>query len=383
MIQKSNHRSPFLNPFRSRSLITLLIFGTQCLFLSASSTAARPFQPVADWFDIPDSIELFKVSAVAVDSKGNVYIGHRGDHPILLFDSDGNFIRSQGNTDIPPRRGVVLEPREGENPVLDFRWDPHSPDPSQPMDRKVLVDETLRYLHGMHVDAEDNLWVTDVGRSTVLKYDPNGELETILGDPDNPGPGPRQFNQPTDITLDSRGELYVADGYVNSRVLKFSPSGDWLKSWGKRGNAPGEFNTPHAIAIDEKDILYVSDRANQRIQRFDSEGNFLDEWVDLGLDQPGSGELNDIHWGSDGYLYGGTGRGNKIIALNARGELVEIWGSEPSSPKDITGNISKDPGQFNVIHGLCLDPSGHLYVAEVRGFRVQKFERKLHPGDTN
>jgi len=307
-----------------------------------------------DWLHIPEHIEIVKASGIGVDSRGRIYIGHRGEHPILVFDWNGNFLRGMGNDMIPRRDAIVYHPEPGESAFLEFV----GPDTTRDPHRKVLLEESMRYLHGLHIDREDNLWVTDVGSHTVLKFNPEGELILTLGTPGESGTGKNHFNQPTDVALNRKGEIFVTDGYINSRVVKFSPSGEYLFSWGKRGKGPGEFNTPHAITIDPQGMLYVSDRTNFRIQRFDDEGNFLGEWSDLDIHGPEDGEINDLHWGPDGNLYLGNGGGNKMTVLNSRGKFIGGWGG---------------PDLFQGVHGVFFDKTGNLYLAEAHGHRVRKF----------
>jgi len=336
----------------------------------------RGFKAVPDWYQLPSGWEFGRVSAVAVDSQGRVYIGHRGERPIMLFDPDGRFIRSQGETEILPRLGTVYAPEEGEDVVITFQSNGETMfvDEDSQHSRKILYRDTLPFLHGMYVDHQDNLWVTDFGQSIVLKYDPEGILLLVLGNANEPGEDESHFNQPTDVVVNQCGQIFITDGYINSRIVKFSKTGKFIKAWGKRGTGKSEFNTPHAITIDRKGVIYVADRENHRIQLFDSDGNYLGEWTDLGLTGDGD-ELNGLRWGFDGFLYGATGIGNKIITIDSRGRLVNVWGNSPSTEDEMTNDVRKPIGQFNVQHGLSLDKQGSLFVAEVSGRRAQKFCR--------
>lgn len=340
------------------------------------------FRVVPDWPKLPRGWEWGKVSAVATDSKGRVYVGHRGEHPVIIFEPDGTFVGSLGDTEILPRHGIVYAPEPGENPVLTITGKGEMPpsDNVSPPAGKVLVEETLRFLHGVYVDYQDNLWVTDCGRSAVLKYGPDGALLNVLGTADEPGESENHFNQPTDVVVNREGEIFVTDGYVNSRIVKFSADGKFLKTWGKRGNGKGEFNTPHAITLDNNGTIHVSDRANYRIQIFDNDGKALGEWTDLALSTMsdlGKDTLDGLFLGNDGIFYGSTGWGNKIIQLDAEGHLLSVWGNNPSTQYESSTNLRRPPGQFNGAHGLCLDKDCvNLYVAEVQGHRVQKFERQ-------
>src|SRR5262249_38653443 len=156
---------------------------------------------------LPNDIQLGQVSAVATDSADRVFVFHRGKHPVLVFDRAGNFVRSWGDDLLKNVKGA----------------------------------------HGLRIDPEENVWVTDIERHVVLKADPQGKVLMTLAKSDQPGAPPDQFNKPTDVAIALSGELYVSDGYGNSRVVKFSKDGKYLKEWGKKGTGEGEFNLPHAI----------------------------------------------------------------------------------------------------------------------------------------
>jgi DNA-binding beta-propeller fold protein YncE len=193
---------------------------------------------------LPEGWKFGRVSAVATDSRGKVYVFHRGQKadPVIVFDPKGKYLRSWG-------RGLFGNP------------------------------------HGLRVDREDNVWVTDNGDHQVMKFDRKGRLLLTLGSKGKPGTDEKTFNRPTDIAFAPSGEFYVSDGYGNSRVVKFSREAKYLLAWGKRGTGPGEFNTPHSIAVDSKGDVYVSDRENNRIQVFDPSGKFLRQWTHLGATQ--------------------------------------------------------------------------------------------------
>ena len=149
------------------------------------------------------------------------------------------------------------------------------------------------FAHAIRFDKDDNLWAVDKGSDMVIKFDPEGRVTMVFGRKKEasdegaepwkrlpPGSKPRpaidgQFRQPTDVTWDPQGDIFISDGYVNSRVAKFDKNGDWVKQWGTFGSEPGQFNTPHSIASDAKGNIYVADRGNRRIQVFDSDGTFL------------------------------------------------------------------------------------------------------------
>ncbi|MGE0378971.1 MAG: hypothetical protein AB7Q45_26520, partial [Planctomycetaceae bacterium] len=165
------------------------------------------FKPVIDLLQVPGHIALGGVSAVAVNSKGQVFMLHRAENPVVCFEPTGEFVRAWG-TDL------------------------------------------IGSGHGLRIDRDDNVWVTDTDRHLVFKFDPQGELLMTLGEPNQPGLGHGQFNKPTDVNFGPQGELYVTDGYGNSRVMKFTAKGEFLTTWGEAGSGPGQFNAPHAVVID-------------------------------------------------------------------------------------------------------------------------------------
>ena len=203
---------------------------------------------------MPPGWKFSRVSAVAMDSAGEVYVFHRPNNPglgkrvspipdsIIVFDSKGKYLRSWGKSEFGNE-------------------------------------------HGLRVDREGNVWITDNGHHQVIKYNRKGERLLTLGIKGKAGTDNQTFNRPTDITFAANGDFYVSDGYGNSRVVKFNKEGKYLMDWGKRGSAPGEFHTPHSIGLDSKGQVYVADRENNRIQIFDSNGKFLRQWNHLGATQ--------------------------------------------------------------------------------------------------
>jgi DNA-binding beta-propeller fold protein YncE len=160
------------------------------------------------------------------------------------------------------------------------------------------------------------------------------------------------FNRPTDVAVNSRGEIYVADGYGNSRVVKFSPEGKFLLKWGTKGAGQGQFDIPHAIVIDSLDRVYVADRENHRIQVFDKDGHFITQW--------GNFELPQGLCLVGRFLF--VGDRTRVVELDLSGRVLGILGSR-----------GKGPGQFMGLHGLAVAPDGTLYTAELINWRVQKF----------
>ena len=299
---------------RLQILLSALLLAVSTVRAPAAFAAdVIDFETPKDFLQLPDGYMLGACSAVAVNSKDEIFLFHRGKHPILCFDKDGKFLRSWG-------------------------------------------DDQIHTAHGLRVDKDDNVWVTDIGNHRVFKFDPQGKELLALGT-GQPGTETDQFDKPTDVAFGPNGEFFVSDGYGNSRVLKFSPNGGFIKTWGTPGTRGGEFNLPHSIIVDAKNRVLVGDRENSRIQVFDLDGKPLAIW--RGYAPYG------LAFDPSGNLFVADGKANKVNLLDAAGKVKKSWGRK--GPK---------PGQFEMPHMLAFDSAGNLYVAEVNGQRLQKFARK-------
>lgn len=295
----------------------LLSFSIICLILTAEFTSAADkidFEPAAISIELPEGLALGPCSAVDFDSKGRMYLFHRGPQPILCFDSNGKFVRSWG-------------------------------------------DKLIGQAHGLRVAPDETIWVTDIGNHMVFQFSPKGKLLLALGQAGKPGDSQDQFNKPTDIAFGPQGEFYISDGYGNSRVMKFAANGKYLGQWGTPGKGPGEFNLPHSILVDATGRVLVGDRENDRVQIFDLEGNLREIWT--GFAPYG------MEFDSRGNLFVADGRANKVLQLNASGKVENSW-----------GKTGKEPGEYNLPHMLAVDAAGNLFVTEIGGKRLQKLRRK-------
>ena len=252
-----------------------------------------------------------------------MFVLNRGHTPILEFNPDGSFMRTIGE-------GI---PTEGP--------------------------------HVVRVDPQDNLWYIDAGTNLVIKFDQQMHIQMVLGRRPEPWtymthviehaiPQPQNFYQPTDVTWGPDGSIFVSDGYGNSRVAKFSREGNLIKQWGERGTATGEFNTPHSIVIDQKNTLYVADRANGRIQTFDTDGNFKQEW-----------RIGGAPWsicitpGPRQVMY--VGSVGKVIKIDTDGKVLGTM-----------GKFGRVPGTFDWVHGIACPDEHTVYAAQELSWRLDK-----------
>jgi DNA-binding beta-propeller fold protein YncE len=278
---------------------------------------------------MPNGWKFGRVSAVGVDQAGNVYVFHRGPKadPLIVFDGKGRYLRSWG-------KGVFANP------------------------------------HGLRIDRDNNVWVTDANTHQVMKFTTEGQLLLSLGVKDTPGATENTFNRPTDVGFAPGGDFYVTDGYGNSRVVKFTREGKFIKAWGTSGAGPSQFNTPHAVVVDSKGVLYVSDRENNRIQIFDGEGRFLRQWTHLGATQ-------GIALTSSDELWVVTHRTNieNLTYDTLAGRIMKI---DPATGR-ILGAM-ESPG-----HWITVAASGEIFVGSLTGnvFRWYPgwLERGLGPSE--
>jgi len=239
------------------------------------------FTPANQFFKLPETITLGACSRVALDSMENIYLFHRGKQPIICVDRNGKFLRSWG-------------------------------------------DDTIDTAHGLNIDRDDNVFVTDISNHQVFKFSPKGKLLLTLGKTGTAGDGVDEFNKPTDVAFGPQGEIYVSDGYGNSRVMKFTPIGGFLAQWGEPGNGPGQFDLPHTIVTDNKNRVVVGDRENDRIQVFDEHGKLLEIWT-------GSAPFG-LAYDQTRNLFVADGRANKVLQIDAKGKVVGPWGAEGAKP---------------------------------------------------
>jgi len=233
--------------------------------------------------------------------------------------------------------------------------------------------------HGIHVDGDGNVWVTDArgkdGKGhQVFKFSPEGKLLLTLGKAGVTGEGPDTFNQPSDVAVGANGDIFVADGHdeqnSNARIVKLSKDGEFIKAWGKHGSAAGEFEVPHALAFDSRGRLFVADRSNNRIQIFDQDGKFLEEWKQFSRPSGIYIDRNDVLYVADSESNGKTNPGWKrgIRIGSARDGKVTAFipDPEPDPEKVIT----------SAAEGVAADAQGNVYGAEVGTRALKRYVKK-------
>ena len=286
---------------------------------------------VEDWAKLPEGVRFLECPGVAVDAEDRVFVLTRGEHPIMVFDQDGNFLRSFG-------QGHFSENRT----------------------------------HGLYYSAaDDSILAADDGIHTIQKFSPTGEKLMEIGEKNHPAPAwsGQPFNRPTSAAIrPANGDIYISDGYGNSRIHVYTASGEYKFSWGEPGIDAGQFIRPHNIAFDPADRVFVVDREAHRIQLFDPDGNFLTMWNNIHRpdamvlwgDHIYVGELNGM-----GGVDEAPGLGHRVTIYDLNGQRVCLFGAKEEG---------EGPGQFIAPHGIAVDSKGDVYVSEVsytiRGSRM-------------
>jgi len=278
---------------------------------------------------LPEGWSYVEATSVAVDASDNVWVFNRGEHPVIVFDRHGKFLRSWGE-------GLV------------------------------------RRAHGINVGPDGSIWLTDDLHHTIRQFSPDGKLLLTIGDPDKASTlhGGKPFHRPTHSAISPKtGDIYISDGYGNSHVHKFDPKGRHLASWGGPGTDPGQFNIPHNIATDAAGRVYVADRENSRVQIFDAGGQYLGQWNNLhrpcGLFADARNDLFYVgelptHLAVNAEV---PNIGARVSILSLKGELIGRVGGRFAGEK---------PGEFTAPHGVAVDSHGAFYVAEVAWTAVGK-----------
>jgi len=305
-----------------------------------SGPSGRAFREVENWLQLPNNWTACNVPGITVGPDDRVYLFTRGncprsgDHPVIVLESDGSFVRAFGEGD-------------------------------------------FEFPHAIAMGVDGLLYCVDVGGHLVRVYTPEGDLVRTIEGPVSPSDtgyttdfrtivraaGP--FNQPTKMVTAGGGDLFASDGYANARIHHFSPTGELRDSWGEPGDRHGAFNIPHSVLVLPDERVLVCDRENNRIQVFDVNGTFLTEWLDFArpddvcVDDAGHAYVAEL--GERAALFPfmvppfGKDRPARISVVDLQGNVLTRWGDSPAAGI-----------QFVAPHGIAVDRHGNIYVAEVR-----------------
>ncbi len=313
----------------------------------AQNVPVIPFESAPDFLKLPSNLYLGEGIGVATNSKGHIFVYTRSqDTRLFEFDRTGKYIREIG---------------EGLYGFV--------------------------FAHMVRVDPQDNIWAVDEGSNMVIKFNPEGRVVMLLGRrpesvegivatppasaPERPAQ-PYVFNRPTDVAWDAAGNIFVSDGYGNSRVVKYDKNGRYVTAAGSKGSAPGQLNLPHTIATDAKGNVYVGDRSNKRIQVFDNDLKFTAIY-----DQVGAPWAVCITPGPHQYLYSSNSNPDNNIA-DVAAVTADIYKMElDGTIVGKFGHAGKQLGEFSTVHEIDCRNEHELLVSEITAWRVQKIT--LHP----
>jgi len=324
--------------------MNLFVFAARAFVLIGFLCMANPaladgssYSVVHGWPSLPKGHALGRASGVAVDSHNHVFVFHSFDRDWTEPFPDDAIA------------GTTIAVFDGATGDMIAEWG----------------NEIFVMPHGLTVDSNDDVWLTDVGRHQVFKFSHDGELLLELGENRVPGTDSTHFNLPTDVAVLDDGGFFVSDGYGNSRVVRFSSDGEFEFQWGKRGSKTGDFDLPHGLALDDEGRLYVADRSNSRVQVFDREGSFIEEWTRDRVGRPYGIEVDNT--GSVFVVDGG----DQPTSPPDRSRVIRL--SSAGQTKTIFGRFGNYDGQFQIGHDLAVGEDGAVYVVDIIGKRVQKF----------
>jgi sugar lactone lactonase YvrE len=327
------------NALKYAALAILIALAAAVAFDNSPNSQPNPYKTVTDWAKMPEGRTWGSAAGVDIDAHDHIWVAERcganscagkTDDPILEFDSSGKLLKSFGG-------GMFVFP------------------------------------HGLCVDPQDNVWVTDgQGREgkghQVFKFSPQGKALLTLGKAGVAGTDETSFNAPSDVIVARNGDIFVADGHgqnTNARIVKFDKNGKFIKTWGKKGSGPGEFDTPHALAFDSKGRLFVADRNNNRIQVFDQDGNFLEQMTQFGRPSGLFIDKHDTLYVADSESqernHPGWKRGMRIGSL--KDSIVIAFIPDPDA----------NPTSTSAAEGVAVDSKGVVYGAEVGPKDLKKY----------
>jgi hypothetical protein len=334
--------------------VVVMVLCTPMLVAQTKATAENvpiiPHTSVPNFFKLPPDMYFGEGIGIATNSKGNVFVYHRsGDTRLFEFDPNGNFLKEWG-------QGLY----------------------------------GFEFAHQVRVDAQDNVWIVDEGTNMVIKFNPAGRVVMVLGRRPEPVAGAVQtnfppvlnqkyrFGRPTDVTWDAQGNIFISDGYVNSRVVKYDKNGRFLGQFaGERGPGPNQLNTPHSITSDAQGNLYVADRGNARIVVLNNDLELKTMYTNVG--NPWTVCVSP---GSHQYLYSSNSNpdANPAASWEITGEIYKMELDGRIIGK--FGKAGKNLGEFQTVHEIDCRNADQLFVSEISAWRAQKIilnPQKIQP----
>jgi peptidylamidoglycolate lyase len=332
-----------------KKIIYILLFLIAVLFafylLQDKKTAKQTktmYEWVSNWPQLPTGFILGNPTGIGIDSSQNIFVFHRADRKWPLTNiMPESFIAAKTILLLDRETGRIIN-SWGENLFI--------------------------MPHGLKVDKQNNVWVTDVGLHQVFKFTHEGKLLFKIGEAKIPGKDATHFDMPTDIAIEDDGSFYVSDGYGNSRVIKFSSTGQYLFEWGTKGSKESEFNIPHGITLDKNGNVFVADRENSSIQVFDPSGKFLKQYADKTfanicavLVHPSTQKLFAV---DDLNFINLEHRGSDVIIFDSAGTVQNRFGR--------SGSYN---GPVCWYHDIAVDDKENIYIGDILGNTIQKFRK--------
>lgn len=305
--------------------------------------SAVKYELVENWPDLPTDLHLGNPTGIGLDSNENLIVFHRADREWPLLGA---------MPDSPIQRKTILVIDKNSGKLINS-WG----------------ENCFVMPHGLEVDKENNIWVTDVALHQVFKFSNDGKLLMKTGEAGVAGNDRLHLNRPTDVAVANDGSFYVSDGYENSRVIKYSAGGDYLFEWGKKGKGKSEFNIPHGIALDGSENVYVADRENNRIQVFDPAGKFIRQ-----ISHESFGAICAVAFAGrklyavdDLSLFKLKHLGSDIFVFDTTGKVQTRFGR--------SGSYS---GKKAWLHDLAIDNDENIYAADILTNQVRKFRKVIN-----
>jgi len=335
----------FRNLFYVILILVIVLLG--CYFLQDKKIGMGydttiKYELVKDWLKLPGNVILGNPTGIGIDTNENIVVFHRADRKWSL----------PGSMPDKPIHSKTILIIDKDNGKLLNSWG----------------DNLFIMPHGLKVDDKNNIWVTDVGLNQVFKFTHDGKLLMKLGEANVSGNDSLHFNKPTDIAIAKDGSFYVSDGYGNSRIIKFSATGKYLFEWGKKGSKEVEFNIPHGISLDSNGNVYIADRENKRIQVFDPNGKYIKQFTGntfgaicaVAFDKTQS-KLFAV---DDLTFFGIKHQGSDVFIFDTTGKVQARFGRSGSYQ-----------GHIAWYHDLTVDKQENIYVGDILGNTIEKFRK--------